>query len=648
MALMKTHPPLHAQVAKARAEPRRSATVLPCAHPQRFKSGITNPGVQRSKFLAARKARVAATSRKRIAAALAKYNPDGIKLTSAGKRSPMSSRERALVVHHVRKLGRTQLEAGAAAGVSQPAVSRFLKTIRSDMGSGDDADAELSETALGAVKGHSGGRPSQLTPAIEASLKQAVKVDPFGGIAEVYKALQQHGLQVSQRTLYRWLQQVDVHARATSIYAELNERLIHGILNHVEAVRDALARGKITFENLAYADQTPIFICTGHSSAHGVGVVFGDGGDAKGGKKVGNLWAVITVRCCLRAWVTDLSGDEESTKQFFLSNTPPPEWKVIHGDDGNIFDLLAAHGRQLSGRCRKMILCVDRLGKSGASEYSVSGHHTPELRVRAASARVGLLMLCPKGALVNPIEPWNLHVKREMSSQQPTGAPTDDWGQLIRGPRTKAEALVMLSIAISKIDRKPAQLRWCYHMRCTGGDAILRLEDNAVYQAVCAARAAQPVAPFDVLEAAFAPRARMSTQHAYPVSKCRMETYNVYFWRHYWLELHAGLPMPFVRPLDADGYEKHCRLCSPVSKGAKARDTLLVCCGSCPGVFHYECLGLDAPPKGDWSCAACMRGDLGQLRKWQDPNPNPKTKKNQPKKKRAPGSDGDPAGSDDE
>jgi len=439
-----------------------------------------------------------------------------------------------------------------------------------------------------------------------------------------------------------------VHSRATNLYAGLNEGLIHGIMNHVEAMTAALESGSVTHDNIAYADQTPIYICAGHNTAYGDTVVFGDAGDAKGGKKVGNLWAVVTTEGCLRAWLTDIPGDEESAKQFFLSNTPPPGWINLFGDDGNIFDIVAAHGRQLRGRTRKMVLCLDRLGKSGASEYCVGGHHAPELRVRAAAARLGLLLLCPKGALVNPIELWNFHVKRLMNAAQPAGAPRDNWGQIIRGPRTKDEAFAMLRQAIVDINRDPATLRWCYHMRCTGADALRRLEGHAVAQAVRAARAAQPVAPFDVLETAFALRARMSTLHVYPRSKCRMETYNVYFWRHHRLQLHAGLPLPFVRPVDADGYERHCRLCSKASKGSKARDTEQMCCSSCPGLFHYECVGLEAPPAGAWECAACTRGDIGQLRTWVDPQPKPRAAPKPRKRRRAPDSDDERAESDDE
>ena len=31
----------------------------------------------------------------------------------------------------------------------------------------------------------------------------------------------------------------------------------------------------------------------------------------------------------------------------------------------------------------------------------------------------------------------------------------------------------------------------------------------------------------------------------------------------------------------------------------------LLCCDACPAAFHAACLGLPAPPPGDWFCAVC-------------------------------------------
>jgi hypothetical protein len=222
---------------------------------------------------------------------------------------------------------------------------------------------------------------------------KAVKKDPFGGIGALHLAVLKQGIDVCQRTLRNWLKLLNVQARAANIYADLDVRLIHDLLNHIEAMEAVLASGMLGFENLAYADQTPVYICAGHKTGYSDTVVFGDGGDAKGGKKIGNLWAVVTVSGCLRAWFTNENGDEQTSKDFFLSDTPPPGWINLHGPDGNILDLLVAHGQRLPGRCRKMVLLIDRLGKSGTSAYPIVGHHTPILRVRALEA--GCLLRLP-------------------------------------------------------------------------------------------------------------------------------------------------------------------------------------------------------------------------------------------------------------
>ena len=610
-----------------------------------------HPQRRRAQFLLERKELRAAQARKRREDARAQHDPHGSWLPADGVRGPLSTREHARLVRIMRTPNMTQLVAAAKVGVAQSTVSRHLKRRKAAAalcaGAGA-APAAAQGTPPRNVKRRHSGRPPLLTPELAGAVLTRYKEDPYGGVGAVHKALLEEGKEFSPSTLYRMLPQLDVEQRAVNLYAALNERLIHGVLNHIEAVEAALASGALTHDNLAYADQTPIYICTGHKSAYGTGLVSGDAGDAKGGKKVGNLWAVITPKGCLRAWLTNESGDEETAKQFFMSDTLPPGWINLHGAPGNIFDLLAAHGRQLRSRCRKMILCIDRLGKSGSSRYPVAGHHAPELRVCAHQRGVGLLLLCPKGALVNPIELWNMHVKRVMNSLQPVGAPRADWQQLIRGPRTVLEAREMAQRAVLDLNASPAVFRWAYHERATGKDALAHLKGHAVAQAVFAARAAAPVPPFDVMEAAYAPRCRMSPDHAYPASRVVAETYNVYFWRHHRLRLHAGLPPPFVRPRDAvDGYEHRCRLCKPNTNGARRRDTRCVCCDSCPGVFHHECLGLDTAPAGAWECAACVRGDVGPLRVWKDPAPKARAPQNARKRRRAPDSDTESAGESD-
>jgi transposase len=593
-----------------------------------FPCGSAHPNAVRAAYKLQNKARRTEAAARRRVAALAKFNPHGVQLTRAGVRGPLSSRERALVLHAVRVRGTSQLEAGAAAGVSQQAVSRLLKRDREAESASPQPGLEGAASPAAVVrnvKRRSSGRPSLLTGAAAADVLDAFKKDPYGGVATVHKAVLEQGWQVSPRTLYNWMAELRVQLRAANTYAPLNERLIHGLYNHIEAVEAAMERGDVELKNLVFVDQTPVFMMTGHSSGYGASLVFGDGGDAKGGKKIGNIWALMSVNGCERAWFTTENGDETTAKQFFLSDELPAGWINLYGPDGNVFDLIAALGRRMTGRCRKMILLIDRLGKSGASAYPIAGHHHPILRVRAHEAGVLLLMLPPKGALVNPIELWNMHVKRVMNHMQPAGLPLDSWQQYIRGPRTKEEALEMLKQAVVDINANPGLLRWCYHARATGQDLKRRLENHSVAVAVRAARAAQPVAPFDVIAAGRAPRARMATDHPYPPSRQTAETYNTYFYLHHHYGLHEGLPPPFVRPVDKDGWERECRLCSVSTKASQARALLAVCCDTCPGLYHHECLGLEGPPAGAWQCAACVRGDIAPLRVWKKPKPPPGT-----------------------
>ena len=539
----------------------------------------------------------------------------------AGLRGPLSTREAATALALVQTSGMSQLAAGAAVGVSQSAVSNLLRRKRLAEAAGEAgcAEDERELDPLRNVKRRTGGRPSGLTDPVKQRIVEAFEKDPFGGVRLVSEGLRANGLPISRPTLYRYLKSLRIDTYTCNNYAQLTMSLIHGLQNHVEAMKEALSSGKWTHANFAYADQTPIYCATGHKTGKARRVLFGECGDTKEGKKIGNLWAVVTVDSVVRAWLTDENGNEESTRAFFLRDTLPPGWLHVYGPEGNLFDILAARGKRLPGRNRQMILCIDRLGKSGRSEYCVAGHHAPQLRVRAREAGVGLLMLPPKGALVNPIELWNLDVKRKVDKWQPDGEPEDDRGRFVRGPRTVDEARQALRAAVTASDKDPKALRHAYHARAAGQQLLAHLEGSRTAAAVAAERAEEARPPFDVWEVAIAPRCRMSTEHAVPKSATVCETYNVYYYQHQLHGLHEGLPAPWRRETDEDGYERSCRLCKPNTVAAKKRDSNVLCCESCPGVFHLECLGRSAMPKGRWECCACAKGEAVTPRVWQDP-----------------------------
>lgn len=46
-------------------------------------------------------------------------------------------------------------------------------------------------------------------------------------------------------------------------------------------------------------------------------------------------------------------------------------------------------------------------------------------------------------------------------------------------------------------------------------------------------------------------------------------------------------------------WEDVCKLCGGTGK--------LICCDSCPAVFHLKCLGLKGVPEGKWNCINCLK-----------------------------------------
>ena len=57
-------------------------------------------------------------------------------------------------------------------------------------------------------------------------------------------------------------------------------------------------------------------------------------------------------------------------------------------------------------------------------------------------------------------------------------------------------------------------------------------------------------------------------------------------------------------------------MCKPQTNASVLRKPLCVVCDTCPGVFHRECVGLSAVPKGAWQCAGCARGENVVPRVW--------------------------------
>jgi transposase len=544
-------------------------------------------------------------------------------------RDPLTTQQRADILKLVVQKGWTQSAAAAKVGVSHVTVSRVLKRQRDGGDAGEAPGAAGGDTTPVPVKRartSKGGRKSSLTPSKLARIAAACDADPFGTVALLHRELQDQGLECSLSTLYRHLDDAGVHRMAVNNYAVWTPSLVHGVYNWIDAIGAALDRKEITFHNLAYMDQTPVHILMGKRGGYSSQKIFGECGDIHGAKKIGNLWAVVTVAGPIRVWFTAENGDDKTCAEFFLSETLPSGWTNVCGEEGNIFEILREHGRRCHrkmGKHKSMVMCLDRMGKSGASHWAVSGHHMPEIRARALKACVGLGNLPPKGAEVNPVELFNCLFKRTLALLPPPSGGSDQYGHRLRGPRSSDECLAMMPTAVAGITEDA--YRAFFHKRCRGSDATERFNRSDVAQRVREEREQNKVAPYDWVKEAVAERGYTTAPADwYPASWAVAETYNVYYWRHQLLGLAGGLEAPFQRPIDeADAHERTCRLCSGKGKYAQLRSTRCLMCATCTGTFHHECVGVveESDDEDDnWDCPCCTQGGALTPRVWKAPS----------------------------
>lgn len=593
-----------------------------------FPSGAANPMVirqqQRLEKQAAAKRRVRRRTEERRAAA----DMASPASAAAGPKTSLTHYQRCTILKQAAG-GKSYQDIADCVGVSKATVGREVKAhgaAGNSVPAAGTADAGSTPQPKERVRQSAGGRPTEYTPTKVAAVGQAADKDPFGAIAHLQEALRAQGHHFEERALYRMLTKARATKKAANNYAAWTPSLVHGVYNWIEALEADINAENITWANLAYMDQTPVHITAAHQGGRSTQLIFGECGDQKGAKKIGSLWAVITQFGCLRLWFTKDNGDDITCKDFFFSeSTPTNFWVNLYGEEGNIFDLLKAHGdkhKALLGRRKQMILVLDRLGKSGSSHYSVSGHHRPEIRAEALKRGVGLALLCPKGAECNPVELFNCAVKRILKRLQPPGGGDDGFGQVQRGPRTEEEALAMLRDVLAAMTAP--QYRYFFHARALGSDARKRFNRSTVAAAVREERERDPRKPYSFVREAFARRAWNSAPaDFYPASFTVAETYNVYYYRYLRLNAAYGLPPPFQRPLAKDGKEKECRLCSLHSKLSANYDRNLIICLTCTGVYHRECVefGVANPPplNNSWRCPFCVRKISPQARVWKKP-----------------------------
>jgi hypothetical protein len=474
-----------------------------------------------------------------------------------------------------------------------------------------------------------GGRPVALTPDAEARVVEAFEKDPFAPSGTIRTTLHEQGLEFKRRSWTRVLRRLRILKRGVSLYEEFDKALLHMHYGWCDAVARFLRENggkKQARHLLAYMDQSPLRHGAGHKSAYSRGRVFSDY-KSKDGTKDGNIWACIMFGKIIRVWATEKNGDDDTVYEWFHSATPPPGWLHVFGEDGLLVDLLAAEGRRHG---RPVILVADRLGRAGSTLYNVSCHFSPRVKAMFHRKRVGYILLPPKGAEENPIELFFAFIKQLMHCMQPDGCPLNKRGQVVRGPRTSAEALQFLKRAAALINTQKSYLRVAFHKRMLGDEFKRRYRDHPDGVAVREERKAPGFqASFSLTEVAFAPRLEAPGVSGYPHNAHAAFMYSRYFYHQEAAGTAAGLPMPFERlPHDDSGSERLCRLCAvdcpnkEKDPGGDYHEDLVECeQDGCAGTFHWHCLRLaEHPGSARFVCPGCLeRGGPLQLRVYVSP-----------------------------
>jgi hypothetical protein len=390
-----------------------------------------------------------------------------------------------------------------------------------------------------------------------------------------------------------------VRKRGTERYAPLTDQVLHMQVSHAAAVDEYFKLHG--HHGLFWQDETPYV--PGCISHQGYGAerifLFEKNSRFGSGEKV-TLWGVMGVDGWVKLWVTAENGNDEVCRSFFCDHQPD----AMFGSEGALFDLLE-EGDML----------MDRLGRSGRCSFPIAGHYQPGIKAAANAACIGLICLAPTGALQNPIELAWADLKRRIAQMQPPGEPEDARGQIIRGPRTMAEALPMIQRAAEEMNATPGLFASFIYRRGAGKELLRRYKGTAQLAAVQADLAGKQ--PYDLSEAASRPR--LVNIHARDDEPLRTVAQCAAYFRYFMANAHAGtaadlLPPPPADEPGTDGFEDCCRGCRKRHVSTKAvpgvpkdvRGLLLTCERSgCTAAYHPLCLGLSGVPRGRWQCPGC-------------------------------------------
>lgn len=551
---------------------------------------------------AARTARRASAAAEKAAARallVQRYHPDGLPVFKRGGRTePLSKRE--LQILKLRSAAPTPPSVPALAaqlGRAESTVKKGLKRALEPETPPDEAERRRSR----------GGRPRTLTPEDNAELRAALRKDPLGGPSEAAKVLfTKRGVRASRWTIRRELHRLykpgdkPVRKRGTERYAPLTDQVLSMQLGHCAAME---ARFKLCgFAGVYWQDETPYVPgCVAHQGYGAERIFLFEKNSRFGSGEKVNLWGVMSVDGWQKLWITRENGNDEVCRQFFCDT----QRDAIFGSEKPLFEQLPAGS----------IVLADRLGRSGKCKYPIAGHYQPCIKAAANAAQVGYAILAPSGALLSPVEVAWYYLKRLVARMQPPGGPEDARQQIIRGPRTLAEALPMIKAAAAQMNATPGLFASFIHRRGAGAELLRRYEGTQQLATARASLAGHQ--PFDL--SVHAGRARLVNIHAGDdeplATKAQCAAYARYFLANARAGTVAGLrpPPPADQP-GADGYEDLCRMCRCGRVSAKAlpqasaaeRGHLLACSSSgCTAVCHPVCVGLASVPAGRWLCPGC-------------------------------------------
>ena len=148
------------------------------------------------------------------------------------------------------------------------------------------------------------------------------------------------------------------------------------------------------------------------------------------------------------------------------------------------------HARNLGGRPltqllpRRSYIVWDRLGRSGRCKEPIRMHYNPEIRRQLKEAGVEVIILPPKGHLLNPEKVFHASLQDRISRWNPPGNPKNEFGRLIVGPRSFKEAQVALSEALAELGGNSSITKGCYEKRAYGQDLLRRLHQSKIGKSV--------------------------------------------------------------------------------------------------------------------------------------------------------------------